>query len=109
MPLEQYIFAEDMLSPDGGDEYLLFDVLKNSFIKKDYVRAADDLQRFLAQNRSAAVTERAHFYLGESLYFQGKYPSALSQFLLLTDAFPSLVNRWIQSALDLYQFPADGM
>ena len=109
IPLEQYIFAEDMLSPDSGDEYLLFDVLKNSFIKKNYVKATKDLQRFLAQNRSQTVTDRAHFYLGESFYFCGDYPSALGQFLLLNDTFPTLTNKWIKSSLDLYQIPTEGM
>ena len=103
--LEPYIFEEDLLSPQGGDDYLLFEVLRDSFIRQDYNASVTALKKFLAQNRTAAVTRRAQFYLGESYYYTGHYPEALSCFLSLEEAYPSLSRRWMESTLDLYSIP----
>jgi len=105
VPLEPYLFEQDLMSPDGGDEYLLFDVLRTTFVKKNYPAATASLQRFLAQNRSQDVTNRADFYLAESLYFSGKYKEALSIFLELEDTFSPLSQKWIESSLELYAIP----
>ena len=105
--LSPHIFEEDMVSPSGGDEYLLFEVLKTTFIKKKYEESAASLQRFLAQNRSQAVTERANFYLGESYYYSGRFPEALNFFLTLQERYPALSKKWIESTLDLYQIPLE--
>ena len=32
--MQPYIFEEDLVSPDGGDAYLLFEILKTSFVTK---------------------------------------------------------------------------
>ena len=103
--LEVHVFEEDLISPAGGDEYLLFEVLRTSFIQKNYKGAEKKLKQFLSQNRKASVTDRAHFYLGESLYYQGKYSDALSQFLLVEERYPALTRKWIESTLDLYNMP----
>ena len=97
-----HVFAEDSVSPGGGDEYLLYEVLQKSFVQKKYSAAVSQLERFLAQNRDAAVTQRAHFYLGQAYYFCGDYPHALRQFLKVEQDYPPLAARWIDSSLDLY-------
>jgi TolA-binding protein len=102
-----YVFSEDTVSPAGGDDYLLFDVLKGAFINKRWSQAAKDLEQFLMQNRSASVTNRANFYLGECYYFMAQYPKALNQFLLLRDSYPALTRKWSKSALDLYTLPVE--
>lgn len=103
--LELYIFEQDIISPESGDEYLLFEVLKSSFIQENFTKAISDLRAFLAQNRNEAVTNRAHFYLGEAYYFLGRLPEALNQFLLLQETYPALTRKWIESTLDLYHIP----
>ncbi len=105
--LPMYVFSEDTVSPAGGDDYLLFDVLKGAFINKRWSQAAKDLEQFLMQNRSASVTNRANFYLGECYYFMAQYPKALNQFLLLRDSYPALTRKWSKSALDLYTLPVE--
>jgi len=105
--LSLYVFSEDVVSPSGGDEYLLFEVLKGNFINKRWKMAAKDLEQFLSQNRSQAVTNRANFYLGECYYFMGQYPKALNQFLLLKESHPALARKWSKSALDLYTLPVE--
>ncbi len=107
LPLTPHIFDEDMISPAGGDEYYLFEVLKTSFIRRDYGKATEDLRRFLSINRSQDVTMRAAFYLGESLYFRKKYRDALTMFLFVEEAYPALSKKWMQSTLDLYPLPVE--
>ena len=103
--LEPYVFEDDLMSPPGGDEYLLFEVLRTSFIQKKYSDSISALTKFLGQNRSLSVSNRAHFYLGESYYFSGMYPEALSEFLLVEEAYSALSRKWIESTLTLYQIP----
>lgn len=105
--LSPYIFDEDLISPPGGDDYLLFDILKTTFIKKKYSDAAVSLQKFLAQNRTKETSARAAFYLGESHYFMENYDTAVSVFLGLAETYPQLTNRWIESSLDLYRAPIE--
>ena len=103
--LEPYIFEADLVSPTGGDEYLLFEVLRTTFIQKNYIASISALKRFLAQNRSKAVTDRANFYLGEAYYFSGRYKYALEQFLYLEDTYAPLSRRWIESTIEHYDIP----
>lgn len=105
--LSPYIFDEDLISPPGGDDYLLFDILKTTFIKKKYSDAAVSLQKFLAQNRTKETSARAAFYLGESHYFMENYDTAVSVFLGLAETYPQLTDRWIESSLDLYRTPIE--
>ena len=104
-PLSPHVFEEDLISPDGGDDYLLFDVLKTTFIKRKYKEAQTELLRLLATNRSDAVTSRAFFYLGESYYFGGNYADAVNAFLHVTGDYPALAKKWIDSSLDFMQLP----
>lgn len=101
--LEPYVFEEDLISPAGGDEYLLFEVLRTSFIKQNYTKSIQDLNNFLAQNRNEKVSQRARFYLGESYYYTGNYEMALTKFLELQDIYPSVSRKWSESTLDLWE------
>ncbi|MCR5081316.1 MAG: tetratricopeptide repeat protein [Treponema sp.] len=101
-PLPVYIFDEDLISPPGGDDYLLFEILRTTFIKKKYSQAAESLKKFLARNRSASVTERASFYLGECYYFTGKFEKALPYFLSIEDSRPELSRKWTENTIDMF-------
>ncbi len=103
--LSPYYFDADIVSPAGGDDYFLFEILKNYFVKKDYKTSAKELKKFLSVNRSEETTNRATFYLAESQYFAGNYRSALTMFLFVEDAYPVLAKKWINSTLDFYEIP----
>jgi opacity protein-like surface antigen len=105
-PLDPYIFEEDLISPDGGDDYFLFDVLKTTFIRKKYDDSAAALGKLLGTNRSEGVTRRAKFYLGESYYFSGRYSDAVKTFLTVSDDYSSLSKKWIDSSLDFMTLSA---
>lgn len=96
-----YFFEEDMFSPDGGDEYTLFECLRAGLAPKKYSDSVQILQDFLSVHRNKATTDRAQFYLGQSYYFCKDYEKAVRCFLTVQDAFPELSKQWIDSSLDL--------
>ncbi|MGN0740917.1 MAG: hypothetical protein ACI4LX_12180 [Treponema sp.] len=104
---QMHIFEEDLICPQGGDEYLLFKILKNNFVKKDFYKSISELSEFLNVHRSEEVTNRAVFYLGESYYFTQNYQNALFQFLTVKEAYPALSKKWIDSSLDLIELEKD--
>ncbi|MCK9169725.1 MAG: hypothetical protein M0P01_04860 [Treponema sp.] len=103
--LDVYIFEEDLISPEAGDDYFLFDALKSTFIRKKYKESAATLRKLLGTNRSENVTKRAKFYLAESYYFSGNYQEAVKTFLAVSDKYPALTKKWIDSSLDLMAAP----
>ncbi len=96
-----YFFEEDMFSPDGGDEYILFETLRAGLAPKKYAKSVELLEDFLSVRRGKETNDRAIFYLGQSHYFCGDYESAVRCFLSVQDAFPELSKQWIDSSLDL--------
>lgn len=98
--LEPYVFEEDLISPDGGDDFLLFEILRTSFIQKKYATSTEQLTKLLGTNRSKSVTKRATFYLGESLYYTKDYNKAVRTFLQVYDDYPVQAKKWIDASLD---------
>lgn len=96
-----FVFENDLISPEGGDDYYLFKILKTKFVKKDFAGSISELNDFLSIHRSADVTSRAVFYLGESYYFSKDYEKAVFQFLAVQEQYPELCKKWIDSCLDM--------
>lgn len=103
--LAPHVFEEDLVAPSGGDGYLLFEILKTSFIRKDYGAAAEKLTEFLRVNREEGAANRAAFYLAESYHFTGDQKRAVAQFLRTAEAYPALSRKWIDASLDEYEMP----
>lgn len=100
-PLKQYIFEQDLISPDGGEDFLLFEILRKFFIQRNYTESEIQLKKLLGTNINKDVSDRAYFYLGESLYLQGKYNDSVKYFLNVYESYPELSKKWINSSLDL--------
>ncbi|MCR4735385.1 MAG: tetratricopeptide repeat protein [Treponema sp.] len=98
--ISPYIFEEDLISPIGGDEYLLFNILKSSFIRKEYTEAINGLSKLLGTRISDKVRNRAYFYTAESYYFTGNYEEAVKYFVKLEQIYPELAKKWINLSLD---------
>ncbi len=98
--LTPYIFEEDLVSPDGGDEYLLFEILKTSFVTKKYKETIEKLNQLIGTNISEETRNRAYFYLGESQYFSRNYEEAVRNFVKVQAAFPTLSKKWLEDSLD---------
>ena len=97
---ENYIFEEDLVSPDGGDEYLLFEILKASFVTKKYKETIEKLNQLIGTNISEETRNRAYFYLGESQYFCRNYEDAVRSFVKVQAAFPTVSKKWLEDSLD---------
>jgi len=97
--LKPYIFEEDLISPDAGDDYFLFEILKTTFVQKKYNEAITQLNKLLGTNVSESTRNRAIFYLGESEYLLGHYDNAVRLFVKVQTVFPVVSKKWLDSAL----------
>lgn len=98
--LTPYIFEEDLVSPDGGDDYLLYEILKNHFVQKNYSTTIEKLNQLIGTNINRDTQNRAYFYLGEAQYFSGKYEEAVRSFVKVEQYFPVVSKKWIEASLD---------
>ncbi len=98
--LASHIFDDELLTPDGGDNLLLFDIIKNTFITNKYTECIDSLSKLLSTNISKEVQNRAYFYIGQCYYFTANYKTAISYFVKTESVYPSLSQKWINSSLD---------
>ena len=98
--LAPYIFEEDLVSPDGGDAYLLFEILKTSFVTKKYKESIDKLNQLIGTNISEETRNRASFYLGEAQYFNKNYEDAVRSFVKVQGIYPTLSQKWLEASLD---------
>ena len=98
--LTPYFFEEDLVSPDGGDDYILFDILKNTFVQRKYSEADAQLKKLVKRNISESVQNRAYFYIGESEYFLGNYEEAVKAFIQVSHVYPLQTYRWINACMD---------
>ena len=98
--LKPYIFEEDLISPDGGDDYLLFEILKQYFVHKNYDEAIIQLNKLAGTNIKDSTRSRVYFYIGECEYLTGEYKKAVKSFVKVQDIYPTLARKWINSSLD---------
>ncbi|HOT62049.1 MAG TPA: hypothetical protein PLU93_04240 [Treponemataceae bacterium] len=95
---EPYVFLSD-LTVETGEEYALRQVLEGFFRPRDWDGAIAAIGEFLSIRRSERTTARAHFYLGEALFFKGEHGRAILEFLLARDQYYNQSREWIQYAL----------
>ncbi|MDR2159206.1 MAG: tetratricopeptide repeat protein [Treponema sp.] len=104
-------FSEDLeITAEGGDAPLR-GIVQGPFLKREWEQAREDLLRFLLLPRTAAEEARAHFYLGQTGYFTGRYREALIEFLLFQKEYPLEAGEWLEAVLDRMtqtRQPADG-
>ena len=98
--LKPYIFEEDLISPDGGDDYLLFEILKQYFVQKNYEESIVQLNKLAGTNIKETTRNRIYFYIGECEYLTGEYENAVKSFVKVQDVYPILSRKWINSSLD---------
>ena len=104
-PLAPHIFEDDLISPDGGDAFILFEILRTAFIQKKYKESAEQLEHLIGTNCVEDVKNRALFYLAESYYYSKEYKAATETFLKVYDIYSSISKRWIDSSLDFFEIP----
>ncbi|MBO4859845.1 MAG: hypothetical protein J5527_15125 [Treponema sp.] len=100
-----YFFEEDLISPDGGDDFILFEILKTTFVQEKYEEAVVELKRLTNLNISKAVQNRTYFYMAEAQFFIGQYDEAVKNFINASSAYPQLTKKWINLSLDKLKVP----
>lgn len=96
---EHYIFSDDKKTPEGGETMELQRILKEYFLPHRWQQCEKELADFLLIKRTSRVTARALFYIGEALFFQNKYETALLKFLTAQDMYPMQSAEWAQYCL----------
>jgi hypothetical protein len=94
-----YVFERDQNPLSNGEEYTLYALLRGNFSASKWNEAVADLSGFLAIRRTEETADRAHFYLGQSLFFAGMNDKALLEFLLSEDRYYNQSREWIERVL----------
>jgi TolA-binding protein len=81
----------------GGAEYTLKKIVDGPFTAKDWAEAITALNGYLNIRRSAAVTSRARFYLGQAYYFAGNYRKSFLEFLFAENDLYTVAQPWINA------------
>ena len=100
-----YFFEEDIVSPDSGDDFLLFEVLKTTFVQEKYEEAIVLLNKLNGTNISQSVRNRVNFYMAQSYFFTGDFEQAAMLFAKTAQAFPLQTKIWMNYTLDRIALP----
>ena len=92
-------FPQDLETPLGGEEYALRSIVQGAFAKRDWDESARQIARYLSLSRTPATEARAHYYLGQSYFFSGRYSEALFEFLLVQSQYHAEGQEWIDAIL----------
>lgn len=100
-----YFFEEDLVSPDSGDDFLLFEVLKTTFVQEKYEEAIVLLNKLNGTNISESVRNRVNFYMAQAYFFTGDFEQAAMLFAKTAQAFPLQTKIWMNYTLDRIALP----
>ena len=81
----------------GGEEYLLKQIVDGPFASSDWKKSVSELTGYLNIRHSAAIENRARFYLGEAYYFDGQYRKSFLEFLYAENALYTEVQPWMNA------------
>ena len=104
-PVTPYFFEEDLISPDSGDDFLLFEVLKNTFVQEKYEESIVLLNKLNGTNISDSVRNRVNFYIGEACFFTGDFEQAAMYFAKTAQVYPLQTKIWMNYTLDRIAIP----
>lgn len=94
------VFLVDTVPAGSGEEFALAGIVSRHILTKDWNVGIRELGKFLAIRRTPAVQGRARFYLGQALFFSGRYREALMEFLVAQNHYPVQSREWVQYVLD---------
>ena len=104
-PVTPYFFEEDLISPDSGDDFLLFEVLKNTFVQEKYEESIVLLNKLNGTNISESVRNRVYFYIAEAYFFTGDFEEAAKAFVKVAHVYPLQTKIWMNYTLDRIAIP----
>ena len=104
-PVTPYFFEEDLVSPDSGDDFLLFEVLKNTFVQEKYEESIILLNKLNGTNITESVRNRVYFYIAEAYFFTGDFEEAAKAFVKVAQVYPLQTKIWLNYTLDRIALP----
>ena len=104
-PVTPYFFEEDLISPDSGDDFLLFEVLKTTFVQEKYEEAIVLLNKLNGTNITESVRNRVYFYIAEAYFFTGDFEEAAKAFVKVAHVYPLQTKIWMNYTLDRIALP----
>ena len=104
-PVTPYFFEEDLISPDSGDDFLLFEVLKTTFVQEKYEESIVLLNKLNGTNISDSVRNRVNFYIAEAYFFTGDFEQAAMFFAKTAQYYPLQTKIWMNYTLDRIAIP----
>ena len=104
-PVSPYFFEEDLISPDSGDDFLLFEVLKTTFVQEKYDEAIILLNKLNGTNISDSVRNRVNFYIAQAYFFTGDFEQAAMYFAKTAQSYPLQTKIWMNYTLDRIAIP----
>jgi TolA-binding protein len=96
---EPMALPEDQSTNGDEEADALQAILLERLLPGDFAAAETALKAFLAARHSAAAAARAHFYLGQVYYMQGKYKQASLELLQAQDRYYAAVQPWFDACL----------
>lgn len=91
--------SEDLGAGGESEGFGLGLLLADHLLKGDLTGAEKGLLAFLAVRRSEAAEARAHFYLGQVYYLQGKLERSVLELLLARQLYYAAVEPWLDACL----------
>jgi len=90
----------DQAEAQGGEDYVLKNILRGRLASEEYAAAEQELVDFLSVRRESKLAARANFYLGQARFFQGRYEEALIDFLSAREQFYADADPWVDACFD---------
>ncbi len=89
--------------PQGAEsaQSELAGLIVEHFKNAEWSEARTKLKTYLLTRRPPAAAQRARFYLGQTYYFEQRYPEAFIEFLFASDGYYAASMRWMDTILVL--------
>jgi TolA-binding protein len=100
---EPMALPEDQNANGDSEAAALQGILLERLLPGDYPASEEALMGFLAERHSAAAAARAHFYLGQVYYMEGRHRQACLELLQAQDRYYAAVQPWFDACLQALQ------
>lgn len=89
------VLAIDNTENASGEAYILKSIVTDYVLSQRFSESELKIKEYLQTRHESDVEARAHFYLAQTYYFQGKYKEAFLEFLLAEDLYYTDVQPWL--------------
>jgi hypothetical protein len=102
LPTDRLQLEGRALQPPTGESKTLAEILAKDFTRTNWDESIRQLGNFLTVPLPRNLQSKAHFYLAQAYYQNGRYKEALMEFLFVQDELPDYAQPWIDNTLERY-------